>query len=153
LLKTVLRIAAESSAEQMEIDSDAIPVPLDHDVLGYFLALLPFASTSASYRELLKEARVATRWWPPLPSEEEGEDDGAVPIVSIELFGFSPEDRSTPLLVVSFLFAMLNSYQGSEKEKEFLFGLLSQLALVYPDLCASAVVHYLTNPRCVLIHK
>lgn len=148
LLKTVLCIAAASLSDGSEIDLDAAtPTPLDHDLLGYFLALLPFASTPSSYRELLRDSRVSTRWCPSQPSEEE---ENETPTVSTELFGFMPGDDKIPLLVTSFLFAMLNSYQGSEKEKEFLFGLLAQLANLYPEWCASAVVHYLTNPRCVL---
>ncbi|KAF8592239.1 hypothetical protein K439DRAFT_1626245 [Ramaria rubella] len=146
LLKTVLRIAAESSVTQVP-NSDDVPMPLDHDILGYFLALLPFACTSTSYRELLHESMVSTRWWPPLSSQGDGEDDSAMPTVSTELFNFEPGDNKTPLLVISFLFAMLNSYQGSEQEKEFVFGLLAQLAVSYPELSASAVVHYLTNTR------
>ena len=148
LLKTVLRIAAESSSGyDTDTESDtATPIPLDHDLLGYFLALLPFASTPRSYRELLQDSRVSPRWYPPV-SEDDEEDGSSVPTVSTELFGFAPEDSKTPLLVISFVFAMLNSYQGSEKEKDFLFILLAQLAILYPESSASAVVHYLTNPR------
>jgi hypothetical protein len=148
LLRTVLRIAAAgSSSDQPDVDLDtSTPIPLDHDLLGYFLALLPFACTPDSYRELLRDARISTRWFP-LSSQDDEEYESSVPTVSTELFGFSAEDSTTPLLVISFLFAMLNSYQGSEKEKEFLFGLLAQLATLYPEWCASAVVHYLTNPR------
>lgn len=146
LLKTVLRIAAGSSGHDNDIDLDtATPIPLNHDLLGYFLALLPFACTPRSYRELLRDSGVSTRW-SPLVSEEEDAGSSA-PTISTELFGFAPEDSKTPLLVISFLFAMLNSYQGSEKEKGFLFTLLAQLAVLYPEFCASAVVHYLTNPR------
>jgi hypothetical protein len=148
LLKVVLRIAAESLCDNMDIDLDtATPIPLDHDLLGYFLALLPFACTPSSYRELLRDARIGTRWCPS-PSTEEEENE--IPTVSTEIFGFTPGDNKIPLLATSFLFAMLNSYQGSAKEKELLFGLLAQLANLYPEWCASAVVHYLTNPRCVL---
>ena len=152
VLRTILRIAAESSDSRKHVDMDAAtPIPLDHDLLGYFLALLPFACTCRSYRELLKDARIGARWCPPLSSAESEEEALSMPTVSTELFGFMPEDNKTPLLVISFLFAMLNSYQGSEKEKGFLFGLLAQLAALYPEWCAAAVVHYLMNPRCVFL--
>jgi neurofibromin 1 len=150
VLRTILRISAEASAScktsrRENGQNNSIP-PLDPDILGYFLALLPFACTQAAYRQLLRDACVSSRWWP--SPDQDGEETSA-PTVNAELFGFSSDDPSTPLLVISFVFAMLDSYPGSEQEKGFLFNVLGRLAIVYPDPCSIAVVHFLTNPKYV----
>ncbi|KAF8524568.1 hypothetical protein BU17DRAFT_84597 [Hysterangium stoloniferum] len=151
LLRTVLRISAEAAASykasHKENGASSALTPLDPDIIGYFLALLPFSHTQASYRELLRDAGVSSQWYPSSLCDQDGEEVASVPTVGTELFGISPDDTTTPLLVTSFVFAMLDSYQGSEQEKGFLFNVLAQLAVVYPDISSRAVVHYLSDPR------
>jgi len=145
VLRTLLRVAAHSKESAATTNSS--PRQLDHDVLGYFLALLPFSSTVGTFQELLRDARVDVRRSE--SSSEASSEDTDLPSVNPNIFGLHPEDEVTPLLVISFFFAMLDSYQGSEQQKTFLFGVLAQLATAYPNIAAPAVVHFLTTSKSV----
>lgn len=163
LLRNVIKIATESLKLEatrgrgrarlgLELASDGNMLYLDYEVMGYFLALLPFACTSSSYRELLRDAGITESWWPPLSpnsiSEDNDEDDdGSTPAVDPSIFHLEEGDNHTPLLIISFLFAISDCYQGTEPEKAFIFALLVRLGEMYPDITAAAVVHFLAAPH------
>ncbi|GJJ07052.1 hypothetical protein Clacol_001251 [Clathrus columnatus] len=162
LLRTMLRIAAESlrleatrgndgpMSSEFETTSDGNMLYLDYEVMGYFLTLLPFAWTSSSYRELLRDAGITEIWWPaltPISENENDEEDDSTPLVDPSIFHLEPSDNHTPLLIISLLFAMLDCYQGSEPEKAFIFLLLARMGDIYPDITATAVVHFLSTQR------
>lgn len=165
LLRNVIRIAAESlkleatrgrgrTRLSLEMEPDGNMLYLDYEVMGYFLALLPFACTSASYRQLLRDAGITESWWPPLSpdsdSEDDDDDDGddvGTPAIDPSIFHLEEGDTHTPLLIISFLFAILDCYQGNEHEKAFVFTLLVRLGEIYQDITATAVVHFLAAHR------
>lgn len=161
LLKIVIKVAAESlrleankgkgrARPNYEMASDGAMLYLDYEVMGYFLALSPFACTSFSYRELLRDAGITESWWPPLNpisgSEEDDEEDGT-PLIDPSIFHLEHGDDHTPLLIISFLFAISDCYQGTEREKAFIFALLARMGEMYPDITAAAVVHFLAAPH------
>ncbi|KIJ57137.1 hypothetical protein M422DRAFT_219023 [Sphaerobolus stellatus SS14] len=142
-LRTLLRIGSHTMDTQSGATTNGTPSTLDEDVLGYFLALLPFSSTPSSYQELLQNAGVSTKWLSTAGSDQSSEEVESMPMVNTDLLGLDPEDHDTALLVISFLFAMLDGFQGTEHQKAFIFNLLAQLAPGFPDIAAAAVVHAL----------
>lgn len=148
LLTVLLRITASAKGPNSTIESIA---PLDHDAMGYFLALLPSCGSSSAYRDLLLEAGLSPQWCPLSNIDGTSQDSDTMPVINMNILGLSSEDETTALLTISFLFAILDSFQGAEQQKSFIFGLLAQLAAAYPDISALAVVHYLSSNRFVFI--
>ncbi|KAL0070247.1 Ras GTPase activating protein ira2 [Marasmius tenuissimus] len=103
---------------------------LSADVLGYVLALLPLSTTTADFNQLLKacgardEQLVETELMPL-------EDAPGAPHVSIEFLGIN--DTNTALLTASFVGVMLTTAQGDDAETEMLYGLLAEIANVFPE--------------------
>jgi hypothetical protein len=135
-LRTLLRVTL-ASAERME--PGVHKTSLHPDALGYFLALISFSTTQASYRRLLEECGAAEQWLP--DSESEGlEAEGNVPRLSMEFLGVN--DTNTALLVCSFVGVMLTTSQGNDAESEILYTFLSDLARVFPEIVSMTYVHH-----------
>lgn len=103
------------------------------DVLGYFLALLPFCSTIMDYRQLLEDCHVDETWLPEI-GDDDLDEEHSVPRVSPQFLGIV--DSSTALLVTSFIQAILSTAQGDDAETEMLFGLLVDISLIFPETVA-----------------
>jgi hypothetical protein len=127
--ESALRTLLKSTVQAAETSKEPT-TPLCPDALGYFLALLPIATNSESYRRLLQDARVDEFW---LADEGFGQVDDldTVPRVPFELLGI--QDTTTALLVTSFVGAMLSSVQGDVAETEILFNVLSDIATAFPE--------------------
>ncbi|KAI0080777.1 hypothetical protein K474DRAFT_1717515 [Panus rudis PR-1116 ss-1] len=109
--------------------------PVCGEALGYFLALISISTTPASYRELLTDAKVPRSWQSEelLPTELDLDETVRVPL---GLLGV--EDPDTALLVASLASAMLQTAQGDDKETQILYGILSDMAEVFPEVVATA---------------
>ncbi|EGO02251.1 hypothetical protein SERLA73DRAFT_166724 [Serpula lacrymans var. lacrymans S7.3] len=125
--ETVLRSLLSVTVRSYENAVDGPITSLCPDALGYFIALIPFSTTRASYVRLLKESRLDEF----LPTSGPMEDD-FVPRISIDLLPVN--DGTLALFLVSFIGAMLTTAQGDDAETEILYHLLSDVGCLYPDL-------------------
>jgi hypothetical protein len=127
VLRTLLRIT--SLAEGGGQTPGAMQ-PVYPDTLGYFLALLPVSTSREAFRVLLTDAHVSTAWATGGPPRERDN----IARLQIDLLGV--HDHGTALLVASFVAVMLSTAQGGDAETELLFGLLSNLADIWPEVVA-----------------
>ncbi|KAH7931340.1 hypothetical protein BV22DRAFT_1124264 [Leucogyrophana mollusca] len=97
------------------------------DALGYFIALLPFATTRETYVRLLQDCHAEEY----LPAPGSHAND-LIPRVSLDLL--SVTDSTSALLIVSFIGTMLMTAQGDDAETEMLYNLLSEVGSMYPEL-------------------
>ncbi len=99
-------------------------------VLGYFLALLPAATTPENYRKLLRECDIGDAWHADagLP---EANHQAHVPTVTHNFVGVN--DTQTALFVATFVGTMLSTAQGDDVETEMLYSLLADLGNSYPE--------------------
>lgn len=131
-LRNLLRITAK--------DSPPNPIPealgpgVSPDALGYFTALIPYATTTPKYVELLKLARVDGSWSPQERRAAQGEQDQHVQRIPFEML--APSDSQATLLLTSFVSVMLASSQGDDAETEILYNILSDAAEYYPEVIA-----------------
>jgi neurofibromin 1 len=104
---------------------------LPGDALGYFIALLPFATTAEDY-EMLLDLCVPNR-----PAQaREASPDGVAPDISFDFLNI--RDPNAALLTVSFISTMLGSAQGDDVETDILFQLLADLTDPYPEVVSLA---------------
>ena len=125
-LRTLLQVTLRAAARK---EPGAYPNSLHPDVLGYFLALLPFSTTIASYRRLLEDCGAEQRWLPEISPDDL--DEGHVPRLSIDFLGI--HDANTALLVSAFVAVMLTTAQGNDAESEMLYTFLSDIAEAFPE--------------------
>lgn len=130
LLRTLLRISR---------DAQGPPPPgprgsLHADRAGYFMALLPQATSCSEYAQLLEIAGLDPDWLPPADVDDL-ERSGAPPEVDLRLFG--DMSNETVLLISSFAVTMINCSQ-SEIERQILFGLVAEAVMVHPEIVAIA---------------
>jgi len=132
-LRMLTQVMARSyhRATSKTAPSDGTGGILCPDVLGYFLALLPFSTNAAAYRRLLKDCMIEETWFDAagLPDEQ---DEAATPRPNAAFLGIS--DSQTALMVATMICTMLGSAQGDDAETEMLYGLLSELSLSFPDV-------------------
>ncbi|KAF5371189.1 hypothetical protein D9758_004214 [Tetrapyrgos nigripes] len=126
MLSVTVRVAAQVPHESINGYSDT----LDPDALGFFLALIPLSTTTASYRRLLQDCEIDESLLPEEQVEVADESVG-LPVVSMDFLGII--DGTTALLVTSFIGVMLMSAQGDDAETEMLYGLLADIANVFPE--------------------
>ena len=125
ILRTLLRITSRAFPDS-SIDRRFSPVP---ESLAYFIALLPVSATRKSYKQLLDDSNVEDQ---SLDATPDGlEVDESTPRINAAILGI--EDSQQALLAASFIGTMLITAQGDDAETEILYGLLSSLALSYPD--------------------
>ena len=135
-LRTMLRVSSrtQSNADDSEEVAGHCVAP---DSLGYFLALLPAATTRRAYRELLQDANLDDH--PIGEDPAETVDDEDVPCVPLELLNIT--NNNSALLVISFIGVMLEISQGENPETEIYFRLLSDVSMAYPEVLTIWLVH------------
>lgn len=136
LLRTLLRLTTRPDQPIVDTVQHTKPVPFH--ALGYFIALLPTATSAPTYRALLLESGAGSGWWPETGGSREEED--SVPKVTFQLLGAT--DSATGILVATFLGQMLNS-AVAEPEREMLFSLIAEISTTYP---------HIISVMCVLSH-
>lgn len=141
VLRSLLRVTSATYEENHRgINGDANGVKHEpcHDVIGYFLALIPVSVSPKSYRQLLKDAHLDDIWIMESGLSCDDEDDTGVPVIPLDILDV--DDSNMALLVASFSGTMLSNAQGDDAESQILYGLLSSLANVYPDIIAITYV-------------
>lgn len=128
-LRTLLKVTVQSCVDHLHED-DLPGSSICHEVLGYFIALLPLSTTSVTFRQLLEETAAHGSWSSEevIPAEE---DDDTISMVPFQLLGIP--DSTNALYVTSFITAILATAQGDDAETELLFNILSDIAIAYPD--------------------
>lgn len=126
VLRTLLRITSRAYCADILADQRYSPVP---EAVAYFLALLPVSATRKSYKQLLEDSNIDDQSLEAIPDSAEA--DAITPRVNAAVLGI--EDAHQALLAASFIGTMLATAQGDDAETEILYGLLSSLALSYPD--------------------
>ena len=132
VLRTLLRITSRAYDDNTDAATGFKDSPCP-EALGYFIALLPVSTTLKSYSRLLEDAFMDAAW----ASEagrvnDEDVDEASTPRLSPGLLGIN--DSNTALLVASFVGTILTTAQGDDAETEILYGLLSSLAISYPEI-------------------
>ncbi|KAG9100039.1 Ras GTPase activating protein ira2, partial [Ceratobasidium sp. 370] len=130
LLRTLLRISRDAQGPPPPGPRGALHI----DRIGYFMALLPQATSSSDYAQLLELAGLDPDWLPPADVDDL-ERSGAPPEVDLRLFG--EMSNETVLLISSFAVTMINCSQ-SELERQILFGLVAEAVMAYPEIVAIA---------------
>lgn len=127
-LMTLLRVTVR--AERTPDVTNGFKNSPSQSVLGYFLALLPGATTPESYRKLLRECDIGDAWHADagLP---EVDHQTHVPTVTHNFVGVN--DPKTALFVATFAGTMLSTSQGDDAETEMLYSLLADLGNPYPE--------------------
>jgi neurofibromin 1 len=97
--------------------------------VAYFIALLPVSTTRKTYKILLDDANVDDTSLEAI--SDSAEADESTPRINAAVLGI--EDSQQALLATSFMGTMLTTAQGNDAETEILYGLLSSLAVSYPD--------------------
>ncbi|KAF8638594.1 hypothetical protein AX17_002135 [Amanita inopinata Kibby_2008] len=133
VLRSLLCVTVRSHATIPE-GSPGYKEPPFSDMLGYFLALLPLSATTATHHRLLDECRVDDAWIPSADTDMDEDQVTRVPRISTTLVGIV--DSTTALLVTSFVATMIMTAQGDDAETEILYTLLSDIAMIYPDVVA-----------------
>ncbi|THV03328.1 hypothetical protein K435DRAFT_835905 [Dendrothele bispora CBS 962.96] len=126
MLSTTVRAASQAPHDSMNGYANT----LDPDALGYFLALIPLSTTKALYRRLLTDCDLDESLLP----EEEAEiadESAGLPIVSMDFLGIN--DPTTALFATSFIGVILMTAQGDDAETEILYGLLAEIANIFPE--------------------
>lgn len=128
-LRSVLRVTVQSCASRPH-DEEAACSPVCPEILGYFIALLPISTTSATFRKLLEEAGADAGWFSEnvLPLE----DDEPMAKVPFALLGIS--DGVSALFTTSFISSVLATAQGDDSEAEMLYTILSDIANNFPGV-------------------
>ncbi|KAL7282669.1 hypothetical protein ACG7TL_004142 [Trametes sanguinea] len=129
-LRSLLSITARSCVE-IEHADDGPGAPVCHDVLGYFLALIPMSTRVRSLRRLMEEANVDSSWLSEETLSSQDEDD---PVVKLPFGLIGLGDHNTALLVTSFVTAMLATAQGDDHESAILYNILSDVADAWPEV-------------------
>jgi hypothetical protein len=136
VLRTLLQVTLRSAA-RLEPGKNRNSLPTD--VLGYFLALIPYSTTFASYRRLLEDCGAGLNWLPSAgPEAVDGE--GRLPRLSMEFL--SIQDANTALLVATFVSVMLTTAQGNDAESEILYTFLSDIAGLFPEIVSMMYVQF-----------
>jgi hypothetical protein len=131
-LRTLLQVTlATHDPTNMSLDL------ITDEALGYIVALLPVSTTPKKFHGLLKASKLDM-----VRSEDDAilddDDDGSAPSVTAELLNI--HDSTTALLVASFVESVLSTAQGDDAEAEILYGLLSSLSFLYPDIISTTYV-------------
>lgn len=139
VLRSLLRITVKSHASSQHgavVARDTLPP----DALGFFIALLPVSTSSLQYRQLLIDSNIDEEWFEYAGLIEE--DEASAPRVSPTFMGIN--DITTALLACSFISTILASAQGDDIETEILYGLLADIADLFPEVVAMMYVstHY-----------
>jgi neurofibromin 1 len=148
VLRTLLSVTMKphiSAADATEADANGVREALLPDALGYFVALIPVATTHGSYRRLLKEwCHLGDAWMP----EASGLDEEVeAPRVQTAFLGI--DSSTTALLAASFIGSVLTTAQGNDAETEMLYRLLSDIAASYPEIVAMMYVRFCIRFTCV----
>ena len=130
-LRTLLQVTVASYDPNVSLDL------VTDETLGYFVALLPVSTTPKKFHRLLKESKldIVRSVDVTIPDDD---DDGSAPCVTAELLNI--HDSTTALLVASFVESILFTAQGDDAEAEILYGLLSSLSFLYPDIISMTCV-------------
>ena len=130
-LRTLLQVTAATYDPNVSLDL------ITDETLAYFVALLPVSTTTKKFHRLLKESKldIVRSVDVAIPGDE---DDGCAPWVTAELLNI--HDSTTALLVASFVESILSTAQGDDAEAEILYGLLSTLSFLYPDIISMTYV-------------
>ncbi len=108
VLRSLLRVTSATYEENHRgINGDANGVKHEpcHDVIGYFLALIPVSVSPKSYRQLLKDAHLDDIWIMESGLSCDDEDDTGVPVIPLDILDV--DDSNMALLVASFSGTML----------------------------------------------
>jgi hypothetical protein len=135
ILRALLNVSANASRRYFANGNEPTG-SIQPESLGYFLALLPFCTTPPALRKLLQDCLVDDIW---LGHKGSGawDDVNWVPRVPFAMLGIN--DADTAMFVSSFLGGMVSSAH-SDSETEMIFGLLSDLANIYPEVLALVYV-------------
>ena len=131
-LRTLLQVTVAAH------DPNGSPDLITHEVLGYVIALLTVSTTPKAFRRLLTESGFETAWNIDVGILNTDEEDGCTPRLTAELLGI--HDKTTALLVASFVGSILSTAQGDDAETEILYGLLSSLCFSYPEVVSMTYV-------------
>jgi hypothetical protein len=127
LLRTLLRVTLRPITRKDRSSHISLP----SDVLGYFLALIPFSSTWSSYKQLLEECGAGSKG--SQNGSAEGLAEGThLPRLSMDYLGIN--DGNTALLVATFVSVMLTSAQGNDAESEILYTFLADMTSTFPEI-------------------
>ncbi|PPQ78909.1 hypothetical protein CVT25_002369 [Psilocybe cyanescens] len=130
-LRTLCRVTSRMNVDRESIANGFKDSPRP-EVLGYVLALLPVSTTLSAYRRLLVDCHIEETW----SSDSVDGDNQEIGVPTLNHSNLGIEDPNTALLVASFVGTILVSAQGDDAETEMLYGLLSSLANVYPEVIA-----------------
>ncbi|TFY54349.1 hypothetical protein EVJ58_g8920 [Rhodofomes roseus] len=133
-LRTLMKITVRSCGEVEHAD-DGPGSSICQQILGYFLALLPTSTTTATFKRLLEESAADPSWLSHNLLTASSDDD-PVAKVPFALLGLS--DANTVLFVTSFVGAILQTAQGDDAESQILCNLLSDIADAFPDVVSMA---------------
>jgi neurofibromin 1 len=126
VLRSLLRITSRAYPADASISQRFSPNP---EAVAYFIALLPVSTTRKTYKILLDDANVDDTSLEAI--SDSAEADESTPRINAAVLGI--EDSQQALLATSFMGTMLTTAQGNDAETEILYGLLSSLAVSYPD--------------------
>ena len=131
-LRCLLRVTVKSGMGANGA-TDGSKEILHPDALGYFVALLPVSTTAATYRRLLQDCDA-----PPGYLSECVDDGDPIPRVSLDFIG--AHDAASALFLTSLVGAILATAQGDDAETQILYNLLSDVAMIHPDIVSMAYV-------------
>lgn len=126
VLRCLFRITSGAHPADPSAGRRFSPIP---DVLAYFIALIPVSATRKAYKQLLQDCNVEDPSIAAIPDSPEV--DESTPRINAAILGI--EDAQQALLAASFIATILTTAQGDDAETEILYGLLSSLALSYPE--------------------
>ena len=141
IFKGVRHSHLKSSAEMVlrslfavTVRSSSPATTLCEDALGYFIALVPFATTRDSYVKLLQECRAeelvkSAAALRENDSREVESLEGAADDFTLR----APISVNAALLAVTFATAILTTAQGDDSETEMLYNLLLDIGSVHPN--------------------
>ncbi|KAJ6587786.1 hypothetical protein B0H10DRAFT_2233906 [Mycena sp. CBHHK59/15] len=129
VLRTLLSVTMKPYTREHE--TNGFRESLLPDALGYFVALLPFSTTHAAYRRLLKDCNVGEAWFPEVNVLDDNVD---APRIQAAFLGI--DSSTTALLTASFIGSVLTTAQGNDAETEMLYSLLSDIGASYPEIVA-----------------
>jgi hypothetical protein len=134
-LMTLMEYIVNSSKRQ-DFESTDGSRPIHPDVLGFFLALLPYATNERQLRSLMKSAGCGEKWY---RIQEEGprqdpKEKRSPPPPRIPLSVFGSMEVPRALVMGSFVSMMIKSSHPDGAEATMLFTLLSDLSGPFPEI-------------------
>lgn len=143
IFKGVRHSHLKSSAEMVlrsllavTVRSSGPATTLCEDALGYFIALIPFATSRDSYIKLLQDCRAEEllQSAAALRENDSRAEELLENAAENDFIPRAPISLNAALLAVTFATTMLTTAQGDDSETEMLYNLLLDIGTVHPNL-------------------